>query len=120
MKTGRIVAFIAAAIFIFFGVLFIWGAFSPQGSPGWVAIGGISVLAGLGLIWFTRRRELQEVKTEIVQKIELSGDVDLEQLKCNFCGGSLSSENIEMVAGAPVVTCPHCGSSYQLTEAPKW
>jgi uncharacterized Zn-finger protein len=32
----------------------------------------------------------------------------------------LTSENIKMVAGAPVVTCPYCGSTYQLAEEPKW
>jgi len=25
-----------------------------------------------------------------------------------------------MVAGAPMVTCPYCHTSYQLTEDPKW
>jgi len=25
-----------------------------------------------------------------------------------------------MVAGAPVVTCPYCNTSYQLKEEPKW
>jgi Na+/melibiose symporter-like transporter len=120
MKTGRIIANIAAGILILFGVLFILAAFGKESHPEYIPVGLILIIVGFGLIWFARRREVQEVKTEIVQKIELSGDVDLEQLKCNFCGGSLSSENIEMVAGAPVVTCPHCGSSYQLTEAPKW
>jgi uncharacterized Zn-finger protein len=25
-----------------------------------------------------------------------------------------------MMAGAPVVTCPYCQATYQLTEEPKW
>jgi uncharacterized Zn-finger protein len=29
-------------------------------------------------------------------------------------------DNIKMVAGAPVVTCPYCNTTYQLTEEPKW
>ena len=120
MKAGRTIAFIAAAILILFGVLFIWGTFSPDGELWWMVIGAISIAGGLGLIWFTRRRELHEVKHEIVQKIELSGDIDLEKIKCEFCGGPLGSDDISMVAGAPVVSCPFCGSSYQITEAPKW
>ncbi len=118
MNAGRIIAYIAAAILIFFGVLFIWGAFSPQGSPGWIIVGVISVGAGLGLIWLARKRAKEQ--TEIIQKIELSGDVNLETLSCQNCGGTLSSENIKMVAGAPVVNCPYCNSSYQLSEEPKW
>jgi hypothetical protein len=118
MSAGRIIAYIAAAILIFFGVLFIWGAFSPQGSPGWIIVGVISVGAGLGLIWLARKRAKEQM--EIIQKIELSGDVNLENLTCQNCGGTLSSENIKMVAGAPVVNCPYCNSSYQLSEEPKW
>jgi hypothetical protein len=120
MKAGRTIANIAAAILIFFGIAFVYGAFSPSGSIGWIPVGVVSITAGLGLIWFARRREKMEFTTEIVQKIELSGDVNLEKIKCEFCGGPLGSDNIAMVAGAPVVTCPFCGSSYQITEAPKW
>jgi uncharacterized Zn-finger protein len=29
-------------------------------------------------------------------------------------------DNIQMVAGAPVVNCPYCKTTYQLTEEPKW
>ena len=35
----KIIAYIAAAILIFFGVLFIWGAFSPEGQPVWILVG---------------------------------------------------------------------------------
>ena len=118
MSAGKIIGYIAAAILIFFGVLFIWGAFSPDGSPGWIIVGVISVGAGLGLIWLAGRRAKEE--TELIQKIELSGDVNLETLSCQNCGGALSSDNITMVAGAPVVNCPYCNSSYQLSEEPKW
>ena len=119
MSAGRIIAYIAAAILIFFGVLFVWGAFSPDGSLGWILIGVISIAAGLTLIWLVGRRAKQ-AQTEIIQKIELSGDINLETLTCRNCGGALSADNIKMVAGAPVVTCPYCNSTYQLAEEPKW
>ncbi|HEY42992.1 MAG TPA: hypothetical protein G4O11_03310 [Anaerolineae bacterium] len=119
MSAGRIIAYVAAAILIFFGVLFVWGAFSPQGSPGWIIVGVISIGAGLVLIWLAGRQAKREA-TEIVQKIELSGDVDLETLSCRNCGGALSPDNVKMIAGAPVVSCPYCNTSYQLTEEPKW
>jgi hypothetical protein len=119
MKAGRLIAYIAAAILIFFGVLFIWATFSPQGKPGWLIVGVISVGAGFVLLWFAGRMARTE-KTEIVQKIDLSGDINLESLTCRNCGGALSSKDITMVAGAPVVNCPYCGTSYQLAEEPKW
>jgi len=119
MKAGRVIAYIAAAILIFFGVLFIWATFSPQGTAGWLIVGVVSVAAGFVLIWLAGRMGRKDT-TEIVQKIELSGDINLESLTCRNCGGALSSKDVTMVAGAPVVNCPYCGTSYQLAEEPKW
>ena len=57
MKAIKIIAYIAAAVIILFGVLFIWGAFSPDGSLSWIFIGLISVGIGFGLIWFASRQK---------------------------------------------------------------
>lgn len=116
----KIIAYILAGICILFGVLFIWATFSPQGSWGWFLIGVVSVLVGLGLIWFASRQKLAAADQNVTLKIDLPADVNLDSLKCRSCGGSLSTDNIKMVAGAPVVTCPFCGTTYQLTEDPKW
>lgn len=120
MSAGRIIAYLAAAILIFFGVLFVWGAFSPSGSTGWILIGSISIAAGFVLIWLGRRTKAEGGTQEIIQRVELSGDVSLERMSCRACGGTLSSENVKVVAGAAVVNCPYCGASYQLEEEPKW
>lgn len=122
MTAIKIIAYIAAAILIFFGVLFIWGAFSPQGSPGWILIGLISVGIGFGLIWFGSRQKpaSQQAGDNVTLKIDLPADVKLDTLKCQACGGVLSPDDIKMVAGAPVVTCPYCHTTYQLKEEPKW
>jgi len=118
----KIIAYIAAAILIFFGVLFIWGAFSPDGSVGWIPVGLISVLIGFGLIWFASRKRVETPGSSqnVTLNIDLPGNVNLESLKCQSCGGVLTMKNIQMVAGAPVVNCPYCNSTYQLTEEPKW
>lgn len=123
MGAGRIILYIVAAVLIFFGVLFIWAAFGDQISQPWgtMAVGSVSLLAGLGLIWLAGRmgkKAAQEVT--VVQKIDFSGDVQLEKLTCRSCGGALTPENIAMLAGAPVVHCPYCKTSYQLEEKPKW
>ncbi|HKY83767.1 MAG TPA: hypothetical protein VJ160_02975 [Anaerolineales bacterium] len=121
MNAARIIAYIAAAILIFFGVLFVWGAFSPQGSSGWILVGLVSIGLGLALIWLGgRRRAGGEGPQEIIQRVELSGDVSLEKMICRNCGGALSTDNVKVVAGAAVVHCPYCGTSYQLEEEPKW
>ncbi len=121
MTAGRIIAYIAAAILVLFGAAFLYGAFSPEGSPGWILVGLGSLGAGFVLIWLASRRSAAGgAPGEVIQRIELSGDVSLERFTCKVCGGQLSSDNVKMVAGAPVVTCPYCGTSYQLEEAPKW
>ena len=120
MKT---IAYISAAILIFFGVIFIWGAFSPQGSPGWLLVGGMLVLVGFGIIWFASRSKpgtAGEPGTNVTLKVDLPANVGMDTLKCKSCGGALTPDNIKMVAGAPVVTCPYCNTTYQLTEEPKW
>ena len=122
-------AIIIACIMILFGVLFIWGAFSPQGDPGWITIGAITAVVGLGiltvaigLLVFMRIRRLRasEGPQEIVQKIDLSGDMDLETLKCQKCGGELQKDSISVKEGAIFISCPYCGSAYQMVEDPKW
>lgn len=120
MNAGKTVAYIIAAILILFGVLFIWATFSPEGNTGWLVVGIISVAIGLALIFLAGRKRPVGEKQDVNVKIDLSGDVNLDTLKCKSCGGTLTSENIKMVAGAPFVTCPFCGTTYQLTEEPKW
>ena len=122
MNAVKIISFIAAAIFIFFGVMFIYATFSPQGQIGWLIVGLISVVIGFGLIWFASKRKTVPAGSDenVTLKIDLPANVELDTLKCKSCGGVLKPENIKMVAGAPVVTCPYCGTTYQLTEEPKW
>lgn len=122
MGVGRIIAYIAAAILIFFGVLFIWSAFNPAGQSGSIIVGLISVGIGFVLIFFASRRPASASSgaSNVTVKLDLPGNVNMDTLKCKSCGGTLNPENIQMVAGAPVVTCPYCHTSYQLTEEPKW
>ncbi len=123
MSAGKVIAYIFAAILIFFGVLFIWATFSPQGNLGWFVIGAISVGIGFGVIWFAGRSKPAQAGGEggnVTLKIDLPGDVNLDTMKCKSCGGDLTMDAIKMVAGAPVVSCPYCNTTYQLTEEPKW
>jgi uncharacterized Zn finger protein len=52
--------------------------------------------------------------------VDLPGDTQIEELKCRSCGGNLTAKDITLVNGAPMVNCPYCGTTYQLTEDPKW
>lgn len=123
MSAGKIIAYIGAAIMIFFGVLFMWGAGdSTGGGASWVVIGIISIAIGFGLIFFASRKSKSSSSEaqNVTLNIDLPGNVNLDGLKCQSCGGALTSDDIKMVAGAPMVTCPYCHTTYQLTENPKW
>ena len=122
MSAGKTIGYIVAGILIFFGVLFIWGAFSPTGEPGWILIGIITAAIGLGIIAFVKFREPKPAQPpqEIVQKIDLSGDIELEKMKCQNCGAELDKDSITVQEGAIFVSCPYCGTAYQMVEEPKW
>jgi len=118
----KIISYIASAILIGFGVLFILSAFSPQGQTGNLIIGVILVGIAFGIIYFVTKKAKEAEKniTNVSLNIDLPGNVALESLKCKSCGGALTSDSITMVNGAPMVTCPFCNSTYQITEEPKW
>ena len=120
MSAGKLIAYIGAAILIFFGVLFIWAAFNPQGQTGWILVGLISVGIGFAIIYFASRRRPAAEGQEVTLKIDLPADVKLDKFQCNNCGGDLTMDHVKMVAGAPTVSCPYCNTTYQLKEEPKW
>jgi hypothetical protein len=122
MSAGKIIGYIVAGILVLFGVLFIWAAFSPDGNPGWILVGVIGVAIGLGIIALIKFREPKPAQPpqEIIQKIDLSGDVELEKMKCQNCGAELSKDSIVLREGAIFISCPYCGTAYQMVEEPKW
>ena len=121
MSALRIILFIIAAILIFFGVLLILAFFSTGSQSGWLIFGLFIILLGFGLIWLAmRQKRAADAAQNVTLNIDLPGNVTMDTIKCQSCGGTLSAKDIQMVAGAPVVNCPYCGTTYQLTEAPKW
>jgi hypothetical protein len=131
MSTGRIVTYIVAAILILIGLglaVIIGLSYIVQaGNGGSVGVGlifliiGLVLIAGGGfLIYLAGRGKMGAVTENVTYKVDLPANVNMDTLKCRSCGGTLKMENIQMVAGAPVVNCPYCHTSYQLTEEPKW
>lgn len=96
------------------GCLFIIGY---QHQTGRLLIGLILIGAGV-LLYATQR--LRPKQTTIVQKVDLSGDISAQELKCKSCGSTLSNKSVEVKAGAIFIHCEFCGTEYQLEEAPKW
>ena len=112
----KIVTYLIAAVLLLFGFMFIVGS---QGMIARIVVGLILFAAAGVLVYLTRVQPTKEEITHI-QKIDLTGDVQLVQLQCQSCQGALSKDNLEVKAGAIFVECPYCGASYQIEEAPKW
>jgi|SRR5271157_176415 len=131
---GRTFLYIGAAVLILvslcligFGGITLYGSTAPNGQTNWASTGlamgvfGVLLLAGgIVLIWLAVRKQRQDAVQNITMKVDLPGETKIEQMKCRSCGGALTADNIKLVNGAPVVTCPYCNTVYQLTEEPKW
>jgi DNA-directed RNA polymerase subunit RPC12/RpoP len=123
MSTGKIIGYILAGILLLFGVLWLLSAFSAEtASPGGrLLVGGLLILIGLGIIVAVRLREPKpEQQVTIRQEIDIGGDVEMETLKCRNCGAQLDKSAISIAEGAVMVSCPYCGTTYQIVEEPKW
>lgn len=112
----KIVAYGLAALLGLLGIVFIAG---NQGVVLRIVVGAVLLAAAIALVIAVRLRPRVH-QTNIVQRIDLSGDVTPEELTCNSCGAHLSRDAIEVRAGAVFVSCRYCGAAYQLEEAPKW
>jgi hypothetical protein len=113
----KLVAYPLAALLGFFGVMFV--ASGARGQPLQIVVGVILLAAAVALLWLALQKPKPSVTT-VVQKIDLSGDVKLQNLTCRSCGGTLSKESLAVKAGAVFVNCPYCGAAYQIEEEPKW
>ncbi len=131
MSTGKTANYVVAAILILIGLglaVIIGLSYIVQaGNGGSVVIGVIFLIIGFlfigGGVYVIYQAGLSkpgEVTQNVTLKVDLPANVNMDTLKCKSCGGNLTMDNIQMVAGAPVVNCPYCHTTYQLTEEPKW
>jgi hypothetical protein len=110
----RMIAYVLAAALGALGLVFIAGA---QGQVLRVVVGAVLLLGAGALVALSR---LAPVHTTTTQKIDLSGDVNVQDLVCRRCGGHLSQKSVSVQAGAVFVNCEYCGAAYQFEEQPKW
>lgn len=110
----RIIAYVLAAALGVLGLIFVAGA---QGQVMRIVVGGVLLLGAAAIVALSR---LAPVQTTMTQKIDLSGDVGVQDLVCRRCGGHLSEKSVSVRAGAVFVNCEFCGAAYQLEEQPKW
>ena len=125
-----VMGMIASCLLLAFGALLVIGSSDRQtGDMGWLPIGVGLIATGLviaalavGVFVFLKIRRSKETAgtVEIIQKIDLSGDIELEKMKCQNCSAQLDEDSITVKEGAIFVSCPYCGTAYQMVEEPKW
>jgi predicted Zn finger-like uncharacterized protein len=122
MKAIAILGAIAAGVLFFFAVIFALAS-SYQGltaqttqtrliTSAFLFIIGVAIIVG---IYFVARKP----KT-VIQRLEVSGQMQGAAIKCPNCSASIDANQIKIVAGVPYVKCPYCGTTFEVTEEPKW
>jgi DNA-directed RNA polymerase subunit RPC12/RpoP len=103
------------AVLFFLGAVF---ALASTYEPLRLMVAALLFAAGFGVITvlyiFTRK------PSEIVQRIDLSGDIKAAPIKCTNCGASISPSSIRAVEGVPYATCDYCRHTVEIVEEPKW
>jgi predicted Zn finger-like uncharacterized protein len=122
MKAITILGGIAAAVLFFFAVIFALASsyvgLTAQAAQSRLLTSGILFIVGLavivGVYYITRKPKT------VIQQLEISGQMKAAQIKCPNCGGSINADQIKITAGVPYVKCPYCGTTFEVTEEPKW
>jgi predicted Zn finger-like uncharacterized protein len=122
MKAITILGGIAVTVLFFFAVIFALASsyigLTAQAAQSRLLTSGILFIVGLavivGVYYVTRKPKT------VIQQLEISGQMKAAQIKCPNCGGSINADQIKIVSGVPYVKCPYCGTTFEVTEEPKW
>jgi len=115
---AKIIGYVFSGLLVALGLVFCVAASASGIWQRWI-LGGILLGAGVVVVYFLRMK-VPDTKVSVTQKIDLSGDVQLEELACRSCGATLDGKSVSVKAGAVFVKYPYCDSEYQVEEAPKW
>lgn len=124
MRFLRFGAYALSVILGLLGLLYLLSTGSAQNpNPvGKAIIGVLLLLFSVGIFYFALKKAPDIVKRiEITQKVDLAGDTELEKMTCRSCGATLEENAVKVGAdGVVIVSCTFCGTTYQITEKPKW
>jgi hypothetical protein len=114
----KIAAYLLATLMGLLGMLFLVAA-GQGNSVARIVIAVVCLIAAAAIVALVQLKPIQQTHVHHT-KLDLTGDVSLEQITCRQCGATLSDKSVRVAAGAVFVHCEYCGSEYQLEEAPKW
>jgi predicted Zn finger-like uncharacterized protein len=117
VKAITILGAIAVTVLFFFAIVLALAA-SVQATTTRLVTSGLLFIIGLavivGIYYVTRKPKT------VIQRLEVSGQMKAEAIKCPNCSASIDANQIKIVSGVPYVKCPYCGTTFEVTEEPKW
>ena len=109
----EVIGYIVSASLLFFAVIFAWASsFLPMR----LAISALLFIAGFAILYYIRKQK----PTQIIQKLELPGEIRVQPIRCPNCGASLDINQTKIIDGVPSIKCSYCGHTFEVTEEPKW
>lgn len=122
MRILQIIGGVAALVVFFFAVIFAiassYAELTPAVAQSRVITSIILFIIGLTIIastyYITRKPKT------VIQRLEVSGPMAAATIKCPNCGGSINASEIKINQGVPYAKCPYCGTTFEVTEEPKW
>jgi predicted Zn finger-like uncharacterized protein len=115
MKLVTVLGTFAIVVLFFFGFIF---ALAASFNPTRIATSAILFAVGLavaGFLYYTTRKP----KT-VLQQVEFSGPMKAVAIKCPNCSASVDANQIKILSGVPYAKCHYCGTTFEVTEEPKW
>jgi predicted Zn finger-like uncharacterized protein len=120
MLLKEIVGYVISAILLFFAVIFAWASsYVPLELITRVfrlVTSAFLFIAGFGILYYIRRQK----PTQIIQKLEVPGQIKVQPIRCPNCGASLDISQTKIIDGVPSIKCSYCGHTFEVTEEPKW
>ena len=115
MKIIAVLGAIAVAVLFFFSVIFaLASAYDPQRLITSALLFIIAIAIVFGIYYTTRKPKT------VIQRLEVSGQMKATSIRCPNCGASVDANLIKIVSGVPYATCPYCGTTFEVSEEPKW
>ena len=113
MMLKTLIGYVVSAVFISLAMLY---ALASTREPMRIWTSVVLFLAGFVMLYITWKRQ----PTQIVQKLEVPGRIKVQAIKCPNCSASIDMKQIKVLNGMPLVKCPYCGHTFEITEEPKW
>ncbi|RLI33320.1 hypothetical protein DRO56_02010 [Candidatus Bathyarchaeota archaeon] len=115
MKASRALGYALAVSLLLLGLLFAWAS-SVQHTASRLGVALLSIASSLAILYLLQRSK----PVEVVQRVEVSGPIKAQEIRCPYCSAPLDLGLVKVVGGVPMIKCPYCGRSFEVTEEPKW